>query len=178
AMPYLLVRDIIQQVCGVAPGDTMETRTTVVRLQLAALGGEAEEDVALVLQLLDLLPVVPETLGPHSPEAQQARTFALLRYMISPGAQGQPLVLAVENVHWIDPTSEAWLESLIERLESMAVLLLTTARPGYRAPWGAHAAVTRLALPPLRAQDSQVIIEAVPGADQLPVARRQQIVAY
>jgi tetratricopeptide (TPR) repeat protein len=178
AMPYLLVRDIIQQVCGIALGDTMEMRTAVVRLRLAALGGEAEEDVALVLQLLDLLPVVPETLGPHSPEARQARTFALLRYMISHAAQRQPLVLAVENVHWVDPTSEAWLGSLIERLGGMAVLLLTTARPGYRAPWGAHAAVTRLALPPLRAQDSQIIIEAVPGAAQLPVARRQQIVAY
>ena len=177
AMPYLLVRDIVQQVCAITPGDTLETRTAAVRQRLAALGGVAEEDVALVLHLLDL-PVAPETLGPHSPEAQQARTFALLRYMISHAAQRQPLVLAVENVHWIDPTSEAWLGSLIERLGGMAVLLLMTARPGYQAPWGGHAAVSRLLLPPLRAQDSQVIMEAVPGAAQLPAARRQQIVAY
>src|SRR5438093_1204933 len=177
AMPYLLVRDIVQQVCGITPGDTLETRTAAVRRRLAALGGVVEEDVALVLQLLDL-PAAPETPGPPSPEAQQARTFALLRYMISHAAQRQPLVLAVENVHWVDPTSEAWLGSLIERLGDMAVLLLMTARPGYQAPWGAHAAVTRLTLPPLRAQDSQAIMEAVPGAAQLPVARRQQIVAY
>jgi tetratricopeptide (TPR) repeat protein len=178
AMPYLLVRDIVQQVCGITTADTPETRTAAVRRRLAALGEVAEEDVALVLQLLDLLPVAPETLGPHSPEAQQARTFAFLRYMISDAAQHQPLVLAVENVHWVDPTSEAWLGSLIERLGGMAVLLLMTARPGYQASWGAHAAVTRLVLPPLRAQDSQAILEAVPGSAQLPVARRQQIVAY
>ena len=177
AMPYLLVRDIVQQVCAITPGDTMETRTAVVRRRLAALGGVAEEDVALVLQLLDL-PVAPETFGLHSPEARQARTFALLRYMISHVAQRQPLVLAVENVHWIDPTSEAWLGSLVERLGGTPVLLLMTARPGYRVPWEAHAAATRLALPPLRARDSQVIVEAVPGATQLPVARRQQIVAH
>jgi len=84
--------------------------------------------------------------------------------MIRQAAQRQPLVLAVENVHWVDPTSEAWLGSLIERVGGMPVLLLMTARPGHRAPWGAHAAVTQLALPPLRAQDSQVIMEAVPGA--------------
>ena len=177
AMPYLLVRDIVQQVCDITPGDTLETRTAAVRRRLAALGGVAEEDAALVLQLL-ALPAAPETPELPSPEAQQVRTFALLRYMISQAAQRQPLVLAVENVHWVDPTSKAWLGSLIERLGDMAVLLLMTARPGYQAPWGAHAAVTRLTLPPLRAQDSQVIMEAVPGAVQLPVARRQQIVTY
>ena len=87
-------------------------------------------------------------------------------------------MLAVENVHWIDPTSEAWLAFLVERLAGMAVLLLLTHRPGYQPPWGAHAAVTQLALPPLRAEDSQAIVAAVPGTAQLPAARRQEIVVH
>src|SRR5438128_1106889 len=76
-------------------------------------------------------------------------------------AQRQPLVLAVEDVPWIDPTSEAWLGFLVERLGGMAVLLLLTQRPGYQPPWGAHAAMTQLALPPLPAEDSQAIVAAV-----------------
>jgi tetratricopeptide (TPR) repeat protein len=87
-------------------------------------------------------------------------------------------VLAVENVHWIDPTSAAWLAFLVERLAGMAVLLLVTQRPGSQPSWGAHAAVTQLALPPLRAEDSQAIVAAVPGTAQLPAARCQQIVAH
>ena len=39
--------------------------------------------------------------------------------MISQAAQRQPLVLAVQ-IHWVDPTSKAWLGSLIERLGDMA----------------------------------------------------------
>jgi predicted ATPase len=141
------------------------------------LGEVTEEDVALVLQLLDLQ-VAPEWLARLTPEARQARTFAPLEYLIRHAAQRQPLVLAVENVHWIDPTSAAWLAFLVERLTGMAVLLLVTQRPGSQPPWGAPAAVTQLALPPLRVEESQAIVAAVPGTAQLPAARRQQIVVH
>src|SRR5262245_34838700 len=60
----------------------------------------------------------------------------------------------------------------------MAVLLLLTQRPGAQSLWGVHAAVTQLALPPLRAEESQAIVAAVPGTAQLPVARRQEILAH
>jgi hypothetical protein len=176
-MPYLPVRDIVQHICALAEGDPLARRTATVRRRLVALGGVAEEDIALVLQLLGL-PVAPELLGQRRPETRQARTFALLGHLIRHAAQHQPLVLAVENVHWIDPTSEAWLAFLVERLAGMAVLLLLTHRPGYQPPWGTHAAVTQLALPPLRAEDSQAIVAAVPGTAQLPAARCQEIVAH
>src|SRR5262249_48579643 len=59
-----------------------------------------------------------------------------------------------------------------------AVLLLLTQRPGYQAPWGAHAAVTQLALPPLHAEDSQAVVAAVPGTTHLTAAQRQQLVVH
>ena len=136
----------------------------------------AEDDVALLLQLLDL-PVAPACLARLSPEARQARTFALLRHLLLDAAQRQPLVLVVENLHWSDPTSAAWLASLVERLAGAAVLLLGTYRPGYQPAWGAHAAVTQVSVPPLHAQDSQIIIKAVLGAVSLPETRLRAIVA-
>src|SRR6266540_1144828 len=177
AMPYLPVRDLVQQVCALAAGDAWDTRTAAVRRRLAALGEVTGEDVALVLQLLDL-PVAPELLAQLTPEARQARTFALLGHLLRHKAQRQPLVLAVENVHWIDPTSAAWLGFLIERLAGMAVLLLLTQRPGAQPSWGTHAAVTQLALPPLRTEESQAIVAAVPGTAQLSASRCQQLVAH
>jgi DNA-binding winged helix-turn-helix (wHTH) protein/class 3 adenylate cyclase/tetratricopeptide (TPR) repeat protein len=177
AAPYLPVRDIVQQVCALAAGEAQEAHTAAVRRRLAALGEVTEEDVALVCQLLDL-PVAPEWLARLTPEARQARTFALLERLIRHAAQRQPVVLAVENVHWIDPTSAAWLAFLVERLTGLAVLLLVTQRPGAPPSWGTHAAVTQLALPPLRVEESQVIVAAVPGTAQLPAARCQQIVAH
>ena len=107
----------------------------------------------------------------------QARTFALLRHLVLHEAQRQPLVLVVENLHWSDPTSDAWLASLGERLGDTAVLLLGTYRPGYHPTWGAHAAVTQVALGPLPVQDSRAVVQAVLGAVHLPEALLRTLVA-
>jgi tetratricopeptide (TPR) repeat protein len=136
----------------------------------------AADDVALLLQLLDL-PAAPEGLARLSAEARQVRTFALLRHLVLDVAQRRPLVLVVENLHWSDPTSEAWLASLVECLAGAAVLLLGTYRPGYQPAWGAHTAVTQVALPPLGAEDSRTVVQAVLGAVTLPEARLRAMVA-
>jgi tetratricopeptide (TPR) repeat protein len=177
AVPYLPVRDIVQQVCTLAAGEARETQMAAVRQRLVVVAEVTEEDVALVCQLLDL-PVAPERMLRLTPETRQARTFTLLGHLLRHAAQSRPLVLAVENVHWMDPTSAAWLGFLVERLAGMAVLLLVTARPGYQPPWGARAAVTQLGLPPLRVEESQAIVAAVPGMAQLSAAQCQRLVAH
>jgi tetratricopeptide (TPR) repeat protein len=85
-------------------------------------------------------------------------------------------MLAVENLHWIDPTSEAWLASLVERLGDMPVLLLTAYRPGYQPPWLRHSAATQMALSRLSPRDSLVVLQSVPQAGRLPAPLQQGIV--
>jgi class 3 adenylate cyclase/tetratricopeptide (TPR) repeat protein len=174
--PYLPVRDLVQQVCGLVEGDPAAAHTAAVQQRLHASGMTAEDDVALLLQLLDL-PVAPEILARRSPEWRQARTFALLRHLILDAARQKPLVLVMENLHWSDPTSAAWLASLVERLAGAAVLLLGTYRPGYQPAWGARAAVTQVVVPPLRAQESRTVVQAVLGAVALPETRLRALVA-
>ena len=59
-----------------------------------------------------------------------------LRQVHLRSSQQQPLLLVVENLHWIDPTSEAYLASLVEQLAGAPLLLLTTYRPGTaRSGW-------------------------------------------
>jgi predicted ATPase len=129
-----------------------------------------------LLQVLDL-PVEPESLASLHPQARKSRTFALLRHLILHAARRQPLVLAVENLHWGDATSEEWLASLVERLAGAALLLVVTYRPGYQPPWGAHSAATQLALPPLSPRDSWAVVEAILRSTPPPAALLQDIVA-
>src|SRR5688572_11292150 len=86
-------------------------------------------------------------------------------------------MLAVENLHWIDPTSEEWLASLVERLGDVPVLLLATYRPGYQPPWIRHSAATQMALPRLSPRDSLVVLRSMPQAAQLPGSVQEAIVA-
>jgi tetratricopeptide (TPR) repeat protein len=111
-----------------------------------------------------------------SSQERRAQTFALLRQIILHASQRRPLVLAVENLHWSDPTSEEWLTALAAQLGGTAILLLATYRPGYRLPWLAHSWATQVALPPLNPHDSLAVVQAVPHAAQLPVCQHQAIV--
>ena len=104
-------------------------------------------------------------------------TFALLRQLFLHASQRQPLVLAVENLHWSDPTSDAWLTAFAAQLGGTAILLLATYRPGYRLPWLAHSWATQVALPPLNTPDSLALVQAMPQAAPLPAHQHQAIVA-
>jgi tetratricopeptide (TPR) repeat protein len=129
----------------------------------------------VLLQLLDV-PNAPSSPGQLSPSDFKAQAFALLRQLSLHGGS-QPLrILAVEDLHWIDPTSEEWLASLVEQMAGTALLLVVTYRPGYRPPWLVHSAATQLALTPLTPRESLAVVQAVPQAGQLSAYVQQAIV--
>jgi predicted ATPase len=174
--PYLPVRALLRQLWGFSDRAAPEVITTTIRQRLRAAGVTSEAEVLLLSQLLD----VPGGLAPVatlSPEMHIAQTFALLRHVIRHTSQRQPLVLAVENLHWSDPTSEEWLASMINQLADTPVLILATYRPGYQPPWLRHSAATQMALPQLSRSDSLEVLRSVPQAGQLPTPLQQAIVA-
>ena len=58
-----------------------------------------------------------------------------------------PLLLVVEDLHWIDASTLEWLSLLIKGLQGKSVLALTTTRPGFKAGWDSinHLKLNRLA---------------------------------
>jgi tetratricopeptide (TPR) repeat protein len=175
-IPYLPIRDLLRQLWRLSDPITPDVLTATLAPRLHAAGIVTEDGVPLLRQFLDL-PGEAVGLAALSPEARRARTFTLLRQLVLCASQCQPLVLAVENLHWSDPTSEEWLATLAARLGGMAVLLLGTYRPGYPLPWLTHSWATQVALPPLTPSDSLAVVQALPQAGQLSARQRQAIVA-
>jgi predicted ATPase len=79
----------------------------------------------------------------------------------------RPVILVVEDLHWIDQTSESYLASLVESLARAHILLLATYRPGYRPAWMDRSYATQLSLRPLAAADSLAVVRSLlpDGAD-------------
>lgn len=176
ATPYLAVRDLLRQHCGITVADRPEAITAKVCQAVQEAGVTSEEGPPLLIQLLDVS-IETEPVAHLSPQAQRTRTFALLRQLFLHASQRQPLVLAVENGHWLDATSEAWLTTLIEGLLRAPILLLVTYRPGYRPSWLEQSIVTQVALPRLMPQDSLAVVQSVAQATPLPDHLTQAIVA-
>ncbi|HXH12715.1 MAG TPA: AAA family ATPase, partial [Alphaproteobacteria bacterium] len=172
--PYLPVLTLLRQRCQIAETDAPETiRAKVSRAVREGAIGAAEE-VALLLQLLDV-PVDTGPLAHDSPPIRQAQIFALLRQLIVHSSPS-PLLLVVEDMHWIDPTSEAWLASVVAGLAQRPMLLLVTHRPGYRPPWLGQSSVTQLALPYLPAPESLRLVQATSQSTLVPDHLQQAIV--
>jgi predicted ATPase len=87
------------------------------------------------------------------------------------------VVLAVENLHWIDPTSEALLASLVDAMAGASILLLATFRPGYRPLWLDKSYATQLALHPLGSDESRQVVRWVLRDTALTLALEQQLLA-
>jgi predicted ATPase/class 3 adenylate cyclase len=176
AMPYLPVRDLLRQSCGMREADGPEEITRKVHAYLQKAGVISTEEASLLLQLLDV-PVQTASIAQLSPQAQRSRTFALLWQVFLHDSWRQTLVLAVENAHWIDAASEEWLATLVERLPHAAMLLLVTYRPGYRPPWLEQSVVTQVALPRLLPHESLTVVQSVAQMRPVPDHLAQAIVA-
>ncbi len=159
ASPYHPILDVLRHNCGITDTDSPETITEKVQLSLQEVGLDAEESAPYLLQVLGLKDGT-EPIAMLTPEAVRTRTFETLRQMSLNGAQRRPLIFEVEDLHWVDKTSEDYMATLVESLAGVPILLLTTYRPGYQPSWLGKSYATQISLHNLPSQDALTIVHS------------------
>ena len=84
-----------------------------------------------------------------APEALKHQIFEALRGLMGAIAARRPLVLTIEDLHWVDPTTTEVLTFLLEHLAGVPVLLLCTYRPDFASLWSRKSYHSVLTLKPL-----------------------------
>ena len=126
---------------------------------LALIKIDTAENVPLLAPLLDI-PLPRERLPDLAPEELRRRQLAAMTNWVIAGARSQPVVLALEDVHWADPTTLDFIRGIVERGALAALLLLITARPEFRAPWAIRSHHATISLAPLdRSQVREMVAE-------------------
>jgi len=174
ATPYLPVLDLVRRAWQIAETDPLAVVVEKVEAALRAVGMPAEETAPYLLVLLGIKERA-DRLATLTPEAIRVRTFEILRELCGRASRDRPLVLAVEDLHWIDMTSQEFIASLVDGLSGARILLLLTYRPGYRPPWMEKSYATQVALRALSSRESAIVLEAVPGASGIPEALAQAV---
>jgi predicted ATPase len=175
SIPYHPLIDVLRHNCGILETDSPETIIEKVHVALHEVGMDAEASAPYLLQLLGVKEGT-EPLAVLTPEAIRTRTFETLKQMSLNGSQRRPLIFEIEDVHWIDNTSQDYLAAFVESLPGAAVLLLISYRPGYRPPWIDKSYATQLSLRTLTPQDSATVVRSTSHDTTLPTHMAQRII--
>jgi class 3 adenylate cyclase/tetratricopeptide (TPR) repeat protein len=176
AIPYLLVLDLLRSNCGILESDKPDTVVEKIHAGLGAAGMDLDETGPVLLHLLEIKGAAASP-ALANPEAVKSKAFEAFRQLAVKSSQRHPLVLVLEDLHWVDAISEEFLGFLAENVRDARVLLLATYRPGYRPPWIDKSYAGQIPLQPLSRDHSTQMVRSVLRAERLIDLVTQEIVA-
>jgi transcriptional regulator with AAA-type ATPase domain/tetratricopeptide (TPR) repeat protein len=165
-IPYLPIQELLRRAFRLNDADPPSVVAAKLSGDLDRLGLSSE---GAVPSLLDLLGIATSDEVPAlGAETLQARIRDIIRRLSATASRRRPLIVVVEDLHWIDAASETLGLSLLNGIDTLPILVLLTYRAGYRQPWMDRSYVTQIALPPLSREDSASIVRAVLDEDVAP----------
>ena len=166
---------LIERIAGIRRDHRTDVKLDKLQSFLREVMSDPPEIGALVAELLSIegAPRYPPlTL---SPPARKVRTAAALVDILSRLAARQPVLMVVEDVHWIDPTTSEWLDGFVDRVRSLPVLLILSFRSEFEPHWRHQLHVSELSIGRLTRSEGAAIAERVAGGKALPREVEDQI---
>ncbi|HZD51534.1 MAG TPA: AAA family ATPase, partial [Woeseiaceae bacterium] len=170
--PYFPLVRLLRQSCGIKRDNRHDRALSRLR-QHAGVAGIGEDGILQLLAVLDAADD-PGAARDDAPRTDALRVFTDASRLVLQQTAKRPLVIAIEDLHWIDATTEQWLTTFVRRIAGLPVLLIVTFRPGYASVWMTHSDATQLSLPRLNDTDSAALVASLqkPAAQTNDVRRR------
>jgi tetratricopeptide (TPR) repeat protein len=164
-----------ERAAGFAHGDTPQIRLDKLDALLAQTS-TSKQDAAALAEMLSLPNDGRYPALDPVPEQRRQKMLEALGKQLETLARSSPVLMIFEDAHWSDPTSLEALGRAVDRVRTLAVLLIVTFRPEFDAPWVGLPQVTSLALNRLGHRDVATMIDRVIGNNPLPANIREDIV--
>src|SRR5262245_10121813 len=148
ATSYLPVGDLLRAYFQVGHQDEPRAIRDKVMQKVLALDPALEPALPAMIALLDA-PVEDRGWDTLSPQERRRRTIDALKRLLLRESQVQPLLVVVEDLHWVDAETQIALDRLVESLPAVRLLLLVNYRPEYRHDWSGKTYYHQLRLDPL-----------------------------
>ena len=162
---YLPVRKLLQAWSEVGESDGQAEIAQRLHAKIVAVNETLLPNLPALCALLDL-PVEDADWQRLDPPLRRRRIIDAVRMLILQSSQLRPLVLVVEDLHWIDPETQAVLDSLIDGMASARLLVVVTYRPEYGHGWTEKTYCSSIDVDPLGAPDADQFLRSLLGDDR------------
>jgi class 3 adenylate cyclase len=163
ALPLLAIGELLRSHFDVAGDDAPGAARERIARRLLALSPAFEDALPA---LFDALALREEPGAPATPEAEARERLApFLRRWVQAASADAPLVLLLDDLHWVDAPSDALVAELVEAMGFTRTLLVANYRPDYPAPWLRGSYCRALPLAPLDGDERRDLLRALLGED-------------
>jgi class 3 adenylate cyclase/tetratricopeptide (TPR) repeat protein len=164
SVPFLPLLELLRDLFGIADNDSSdEARQKIVGV-LSSKARDVDEVLPLVFDLLGVRD--PDHVAPTmDPEARKRKLLAFVRHLVQVRSAGEPLVIFIDDAHWIDLGSDEFLGQVVEAAGGTRTLVVVNFRPEYRPEWTAKSYYRQIPLGPLGRADIQELLDDLMGRD-------------
>jgi len=164
ATAYLPLIDLLKNYFQIEGSDDPRRIREKVTGKLLTLDDTLRPILPAFLTLLDVS-VDDSAWLDSDPAQRRRRTLEACRALLLREAQVKPIIVVLEDLHWTDNESLAFVDGLIESLPKSPILLLVNFRPEFRDHWSAKTYYTRIRIDPLQPQGAAELLQDRLGDD-------------
>ena len=164
ATAYLPLVDLLKGYLKIEDGDDIRAVRSKVVGTIVTLDDSLKDSVPAALWLLDALSE-DDPLLTIEPGKRRQRVLEAIQRLILRESRAQPLLLVFEDLHWVDSETQSFLDGLVERLPTAAILLAVNYRPEYQHGWGNKTYYRQLRADPLPPESAGALVETLLGRD-------------
>jgi class 3 adenylate cyclase/tetratricopeptide (TPR) repeat protein len=173
--PLYPVIDLLPRFLGWSREDSPDTKLEKLESRLARYALPLKETVPTLASLLALpcpTQYPPIALTPQQIKQQTLET--IVAFVLAMAAR-EPVLLVLEDLHWVDPSTIDLLNLLVDQTPTAHILMLLTARPSFRSPWPVRGHTTLLTLSRLVPRQTEQMVRHAAKGKILPSEVVEQI---
>jgi class 3 adenylate cyclase/tetratricopeptide (TPR) repeat protein len=172
---YPIIRQL-EHAARIDAADRTVQRFDKLEAMLREGGSDVSQSAPLIAEMM-ALPIDRYATQALSPQRQKELLFDALADQLLGLASSKPVLILVEDAHWIDPSSLEAFGAIATRVEELPVLLLITARPEFDPPWAIGGHISRLSLARLSKRHCGDFVRSIIGQNDLDRKIIDKIVA-
>jgi len=175
-VPLLPVLQLLRNIFGISEQEQEEETRKKIAGTLILLDEAFKDTLPIWFEFLAVTDPQQSVIKADS-EERQRRLFALIQRLVRSMSKREPLIILIDDLHWIDPSSDAFIARLVDAVKNSRTLLLLNFRPEYHRNWMNRSICRNLPLPALDDAGARKMLEDILGDDPSTRDLAQKIVS-